>query len=160
MYGVLIGGYGTGAVVGGLVMVWFGDSLPRSVFAVGGLFAMVVGVLFLGLAPAWALAFAGLFLIGIAQVFTMVACNTTIQVNVDEGFRGRASSVFTMSFFAAAPIGALLGGLIGEVAGLRPTIVVEALLLVGFTCWAMVRYQRLRPLDITPVIADHTLPET
>jgi hypothetical protein len=44
-----------------------------------------------------------LFVMGAAQVLCMVSCNTAIQVNVDEGFRGRISSLFTMSFFAAAP---------------------------------------------------------
>ena len=158
VYGLLIGGYGTGAVTGGAVMVWFGDSYRRSSFALFGLATMFAGVLFLGLAPVWAVALGGLFFIGAAQVFTTVGCTTAIQLNVDEGFRGRASSVFTMAFFGAAPIGALVGGIVGEVTGLRVTIVGSSLLLAAATCWALVRYQRLRPLDTAPVIFDHTVP--
>ena len=107
VYGVMYGGYGAGAIVGGIFMVWGGDSFRRSHLAFAGLLAMAVGDLALGLAPVWVVGFAALFVMGAAQVLTMVSCNTAIQLNVDEGFRGRASSLFTMSFFAAAPIGAL-----------------------------------------------------
>ncbi len=158
VYGLLIGGYGIGAVTGGLVMVWFGDSFRRSSFALFGLGMMVAGDLFLGLAPVWAVALGGLFFIGAAQVFTTTACTTAIQLNVDEGFRGRASSVFTMAFFGAAPIGALVGGILGELTGLRLTIAGSSLLLTAATCWALVHYQRFRPLDVAPVIFDHTVP--
>jgi MFS family permease len=157
VYGLLTGGYGAGAVVGGMFMVWFGDSYRRSALAGLGLATMVAGVLLLGLAPVWAVAFGGLFLIGAAQVFTSTSCNTAIQINVDEEYRGRASSVYMMAFFAAAPIGALVGGFLGEVVGLRATIAGSGVLLAGLTAWALVRYRRLRALDESMPIFDHVI---
>ena len=62
-----------------------------------------------GLAPAYALALLGLFGIGLAQVFAMVSCQTAVQVNVDEHYRGRVLSIYVMCFFAGTPIGALVG---------------------------------------------------
>jgi predicted MFS family arabinose efflux permease len=150
VYGVMYGGYGAGAIVGGIFMVWGGDSFRRSHLAFAGLLAMAVGDLALGLAPVWVVGFAALFVMGAAQVLTMVSCNTAIQLNVDEGFRGRASSLFTMSFFAAAPIGALIGGFVGEWAGLRVTMIGAAVLLVALTAWAVTRYPWLHPLDHSP----------
>jgi hypothetical protein len=55
-----------------------------------------------------------------------------------------------MSFFAAAPIGALVGGFVGEWAGLRVTMVGASIALVVLTIWALVHYQRLHPLDEAP----------
>ena len=150
VYGLLTGGYGSGAIVGSLLTVWLGDTFRRSHVAAVGLLGMAAGDLVLGLAPVWGVGFVALFVMGAAQVFCMVSCNTAIQLNVDEGFRGRASSLFTMSFFAAAPIGALVGGFVGEWAGLRVTMVGSAISLAALTIWALVRYRGLRPLDEAP----------
>jgi MFS family permease len=150
VYGLLTGGYGTGAIIGSLGMVWLGDRYRRSRVAAVGLLAMAAGDLVLGIAPAWGVGLIALFVMGAAQVFCMVACNTAIQLNVDEGFRGRASSLFTMSFFAAAPIGALIGGLLGEWAGLRVTMVGSAAALALLTLVSIGRYRGLRPLDQSP----------
>ncbi len=84
---------------------------------------------------------------GLAQELCMVSCNTAIQLNVDESYRGRASSMFTMSFFAAAPIGALIGGIIGDLVDLRVTIVSAGVILGACTCLAALRFQGLHPLD-------------
>ena len=152
VYGLLTGGYGAGAVAGGGVMVWGGDSFRRSHLAAVGLVAMAAGDIVLGVATVWVVGIVALFVMGAAQVLCMVSCNTAIQLNVDEGFRGRASSLFTMSFFAAAPIGALIGGLVGEWAGLRVTMVGAAVLLAVLTAWAMVHYRLLHPLDRAPQV--------
>ena len=45
----------------------------------------------------------------------MVSCQTAVQVNVDEHYRGRVLSIYVMCFFAGTPIGALVGGIVAEV---------------------------------------------
>jgi MFS family permease len=155
VYGILTGSYGAGAVVGGVFMVWFGDTFRRSRLAIVGLAVMAAGDLLLGLSPTWVTALFALFMMGSSQVFCMVSCNTAIQVNVDEGYRGRASSLFTMAFFAAAPVGALVGGVVGEVLDLRVTVVGASILLASVLAYFMVRFHGLRPLDIANPIFDH-----
>ena len=44
------------------------------------------------------------------RCFAMVSCQTAVQVNVDEHYRGRVLSIYVMCFFAGTPIGALVGG--------------------------------------------------
>ena len=139
--------YGLGAVIGGVFTVAFGDTFRRSRLAFIGLALMAAGDLVLGVAPEYGLALVALLGMGLAQVLCMVSCNTAIQVNVDEAFRGRASSMFTMSFFAAAPIGALVGGIVGDLLNLRITVVAAAALLAVCTVIAMIRFGRLRMLD-------------
>ena len=157
-YGLLAAAYGAGAVVGGVFTVVFGNAIRRSRLAVAGLAMMAAGDVLLGVAPVYALALVALVAMGLAQVLCMVACNTTIQLNVDERFRGRASAMFTMSFYAAAPTGALLGGIVGDFVGLRAAVVAIGCLLVAALAVAMVRYGGLRSLDQTPPISDESYP--
>jgi len=77
----------------------------------------------------------------------MVSCQTAIQVNVDEQFRGRVLSIYVMCFFAGTPVGALIGGIVAEVVGLRATVVGAGVLMACTIVYLMVRYDRLRPLD-------------
>jgi MFS family permease len=156
-YGLLVAAYGAGAIAGSIATVARGDAVRRSTFTVVG-FAIFVGAeLTFGLAPEYALALVGLFGIGLAQSFAMVSCQTAIQVNVDEHYRGRALSVFVMSFFAGTPIGALIGGIVAEWIGLRATIVASAVLLAGTVALLLLRYPGFRVLDETRMGIDVTI---
>ena len=153
-YGLMSAAYGLGAVIGGVFTVAYGDKFRRSRLAFVGLAMMAAGDLVLGLAPAYQLALVALLAMGLAQVFCMVSCNTAIQENVDEAYRGRASSLFSMSFFAAAPIGALVGGIVGDLLNLRVTVVAAAVILALCTTAAMIRFGRLRVLDEQAIVLD------
>jgi len=146
-YGLMVGAYGVGAILGSFVMVGTGDRWRRSAFTVVGFSMFVVGEVVLGLAPAYAFALVGLGAIGLAQVLAMVSCQTAIQVNVDEQFRGRVLSIYVMCFFAGTPVGALIGGIVAEVIGLRATVVGAGVLMACMIVYLMIRYDRLRPLD-------------
>jgi predicted MFS family arabinose efflux permease len=156
-YGLMTGAYGVGAIVGGVFTVAFGDTFRRSRLALLGLSMMAAGDIVLGVTPVYAVALVALLGMGLAQVLCMVSCNTAIQLNVDEEYRGRASSMFTMSFFAAAPIGALIGGIVGDVINLRVTIVAAGLILAACIGLAALRFQGLRPLDQAPPVFDEAV---
>jgi MFS family permease len=153
-YGLMSAAYGLGAVIGGVFTVAYGETFRRSRLAFVGLALMAAGDLVLGVAPEYGLALVALLAMGLAQVLCMVSCSAAIQVNVDEPYRGRASSMFTMSFFAAAPIGALVGGIVGDLLNLRVTVVAAATLLALCTAIAMIRFGRLRMLDEALPISD------
>jgi MFS family permease len=156
-YGLMTGAYGLGAVIGGVFMVAFGDTFRRSRLAITGLALMAIGVIFLGATPVYGVALGALLAMGLAQVLCMVSCNTAIQLNVDESYRGRVSSIFTMSFFAAGPIGALVGGIIGDLLNLRVTVVAAGVVLAACLVLALVRFHGLRPLDQSPSVSDERL---
>jgi MFS family permease len=146
-YGLLVAAYGVGAITGSVVTVARGDVYRRSTLTVVGFAVFVAAELTFGLAPVYAFALLGMYGIGLAQSFAMVSCQTAVQVNVDEHYRGRVLSVYVMSFFAGTPVGALLGGIAASVIGLRATIVASAALLAGAVVVAMVRYPWFRVLD-------------
>jgi MFS family permease len=155
-YGLMTAAYGLGAVIGGVFTVAFGDTFRKSRFALVGLVMMAAGDVVLGVTPLYGVALAALLAMGLAQVLCMVACNTAIQLNVDEAYRGRTSSLFNMSFFAAGPIGALIGGVLGEWLNLRVTVAGAGLLLALGVTLAAIRFHALRPLDQTPAV-DHAI---
>jgi predicted MFS family arabinose efflux permease len=156
-YGLLVAGYGVGAITGSVITVARGDAVRRSTLTLVG-FAIFIGAeITFGLAPAYAVALVGLFGIGIAQVFAMVSTQTALQVNVDEQYRGRALSIYVMCFFAGTPVGALVGGIAAAVIGLRATIVGSAVLLAGVIALALLRYPGFRVLDETRLGFDHTI---
>jgi MFS family permease len=146
-YGLLVAAYGAGAITGAVVTVARGDVLRRSSLTVVGFAVFIVAELTFGLAPVYALALAGMFGIGLAQSLAMVSCQTAVQVNVDEHYRGRVLSVYVMSFFAGTPVGALIGGIVAAWIGLRATIVGSAALLAIAVIVTMVRYPWFRVLD-------------
>jgi MFS family permease len=158
-YGLLVAAYGVGAITGSVATVAKGDVIRRSTFTVVGFAIFVAAELTFGLAPVYALALLGMYGIGLAQSFAMVACQTAVQVNVDEHYRGRVLSVYVMSFFAGTPIGALVGGIVASWIGLRATIVGSAALLAIAVVVTMLRYPWFRVLDESRVGFDGHLEE-
>ena len=146
-YGLMVSAYGVGAVIGSLFAVTKGDVIRRSTLTFVGLSVFVVGVVALGVIPAFAGAVALFSVLGIAQVLCNVSCQTAVQVNVDEPYRGRVMSIYVLSFFAGTPIGALLGGVTAQLIGLRETIVLFGVLFGVCVVALALRYQRYRPLD-------------
>jgi MFS family permease len=153
-YGFLVAAYGAGAIVGSVVTVGRGDALKRSTFTIIGFAIFAAAEIVLGLAPAYWVAVVGLAGIGTAQVFAMVSCQTAIQVNVEEHFRGRVLSIYVMCFFAGTPIGALIGGVVADVIGLRATVVGAGVLMAIAIGVVMLRFDRFRPLDQSRVDFD------
>ena len=156
-YGLLVAGYGAGAIAGSVFTVARGDSFRRSSLTVAGFILFVVGEVAFGLAPAYSLALVGMFGIGLAQVLAMVSCQTAVQVNVDETFRGRVLSIYVMCFFAGTPIGALVGGIVAQGVGLRATVVGAAVLMGACLGLVLLRYPGLRVLDESRVGIDATV---
>jgi MFS family permease len=157
-YGLLVAAYGGGAIAGAVVTVARGDVLRRSSLTVVGFGVFIVAELVFGLAPVYALALLGMFGIGLAQSLAMVSCQTAVQVNVDEHYRGRVLSVYVMSFFAGTPVGALVGGIVAAVVGLRATIVGSAVLLAIAIVVTMLRYPWFRVLDESRLGFDAAFP--
>jgi MFS family permease len=156
-YGLLVAAYGAGAIVGSIFTVARGDAFRRSTLTIVGFAIFIAGELTFGLAPAYAVALLGLFGIGLAQVLAMVSCQTAVQVNVDENYRGRVLSIYVMCFFAGTPVGALVGGIVAEGIGLRATIVGSATLLAIAVGLALLRYRGFRVLDESRLGFDRTI---
>jgi MFS family permease len=143
----LVMAYGIGSVLSSIVVVWAGDTIRRSRLAVSGLLVYGCGVVTIGLAEVYVAGLVGFLLAGTAHVCIAVATNTSIQIQVDDAFRGRVLSIYLMGILGGLPAGALLFGLLGEVADLHLVVAAAGLGLLGFLVVALLRFEGFRLLD-------------
>jgi MFS family permease len=159
-YGVMVGAYGVGAIVGTLFTITRGDGIPRSTMTIAGITVFVVGLIVLGTLSSFAGALAVFGALGVAHVFTNLSSQTAVQVNVEESYRARVMSIFMIGFFIGTPIGALVAGVAAQVVGLRETVIAFGVLF-GICAvvlgWRCARYRPLndsRPLVPDPAVGD------
>jgi MFS family permease len=145
-YGLLVGAYGIGAILGSFIAV-FGSRWRRSRMTICGIGLFVCAQIVFGLAPGYAVALGATMTLGTAFIVCHMSIQTAVQVNVDETHRGRVLSIYFSAFFAGGPIGALIGGVTGQLVGLRATFVAAALALLAYTIYASARYERFRLFD-------------
>lgn len=145
--GTLIAVFGAGAVLAGLAVIVIGDRLRRSratlsaivIYGTGGLVAVathsfVVGVI-------------GFVIMGIAHSVGAVSSTMSLQLQVDEDYRGRVLSLFIMFSFIGVPIGSLVGGRLGDAIGLQPTLAAFGAGLLVYAAILVVRFDALSCLD-------------
>jgi predicted MFS family arabinose efflux permease len=140
-----------GFVVGALVA-------RRATVALGMGASMQLGVslfgptmLVLALAPAELAgpAFAGmLFANGLGISIHNVNQVTVRQILIPDALRGRAAAIFRLVIFGAIPVGTVIGGVVGQLFGLRAALLVSALgLFAGAVPYLLVRVTRLRRVE-------------
>src|SRR6266850_1055088 len=110
--GYLLASVGAGAVVGGLALSAAGNVARKDLAAM--LSALAFGVTLAAFAivrsPHGTAAL--LFLMGVLQTVCVASINTTIQISVHDGMRGRVMSMMTVILFGFVTVGALLVGLV------------------------------------------------
>jgi MFS family permease len=129
--GLLIGSAGAGSLLAALYLASRGGTagLLRRVSlaapAVGAALALFA------LTPRLGLAFPVLMALGFAVIVTIAGSNTLIQTWVDNEFRGRVMSIFTMAFLGIAPLGSFAVGSAAHALGIRPTLLACGLLTLA-----------------------------
>ncbi len=112
-YGVLLGAMGVGALVAAAVRQKFMGRFPdraTQITIVGfGLAGIVVA-----LAPVIWVATLGMFVSGFFWVLTLTGLNATAQLISPQWIRGRAMSLYSLSFGGILPIGSILAGILAD----------------------------------------------
>jgi MFS family permease len=128
-YGVLLGSFGAGSAIGGASMTrairWLGvHSIPWAIVLFG-----VVGVL-AGLAPSAPLLALPMLLAGVFWVWTVATINATIQIMAPDWVRGRAISLWLVSYAGVVPFGAVIAGLTAQQFGAGAAVIALSLVTV------------------------------
>ena len=140
-YGVLVGGFGSGAVIGALFLRRLRAHVsPRTLVAS----AMAIyggGALAVAMTHALLPATAFLFIAGTGWIPVFATLNALVQLSAPGWVKSRVLSIYQMAFNLAWSTGAAVGGTIAGHAGTREAIAVGAVgtVCAGLATWRMHR---------------------
>jgi MFS family permease len=122
--GVLIGAYGTGAVLAALRAGRLRE--PERTLAMG-LTVMGLGTLAFALAPGLGIGSLGMLVAGYGYLTSSTTTTAALQLGVEDSQRGRVMAIWSVAFVGVRPFGSLACGGIASAFGLRTAGVVFAL---------------------------------
>jgi MFS family permease len=125
-YGLLVGLYGGGMVLGSALMVALGDRVRLLPLYFFGVFAIALALLGTGLSPTFGLALGALVVAGVANGTENVITETILQKRVPEAFLGRVFSVRFLGFSVGEILAYGMGGAIVDASGARFTYLLAA----------------------------------
>lgn len=120
-YGLLVGVWGGGMVLGSALMAVLGDRVGALPFYFVSIFVAAIGLAGTGFAPTFALALGALAVAGVANGIDDVTASTILQERVPDALLGR---VFSLNFFglsAGEVLAYLAGGMLVDASGPRFT---------------------------------------
>jgi MFS family permease len=144
--GWLMAAGGVGALSGGIYLASRESVVGLGRVILGGTFLFGAALIGFSLTSNVWLAAVLLACGGAGFMTQMAATNTIIQTIVDERFRGRVMSFYTMAFFGTTPIGSLLGGVLAARIGAPMTIRLGGLACLAASAWFAIMLPTLRPL--------------
>ena len=133
--GFLMGSTGIGALCGSFLLAARKgtNGLEKAIPASAGLFsAAVIGFAF---SPVPATSYLLVALAGFGMISTLAACNTMLQTLVDNTYRGRVMSLYTMALVGIAPFGSLLSGWLTSEMGVRFSLAVGGACCLAAAAW-------------------------
>jgi predicted MFS family arabinose efflux permease len=148
-YGFLAAALGVGATAGSVVIGAYGDNIRRSRMVIGSIVVYGLAVLGMALTPSYAGGLAAMACIGVAYLAVASVLNTSIQLAVDDRFRGRVLALYVMVFTGAYPLGSLLQGLATDRFGVRAVVSVAGAGLLAYAAVLASRPATVATLDAT-----------
>jgi MFS family permease len=136
--GQMVAASGAGALVSAVVVAIRHTRKRPGIPLIGhvAVFVGTVSVAALGVAHTWPLAMLFVTLCGFAGTMIGINMQTTIQLTVDDNFRGRVMSLWMVAGIGLSALGALVLGFFADLFGLAETLIVggiaSALLSLAF----------------------------
>ncbi len=146
-YGWLYACLGIGAVIAALMLATIGERIRRSTQTTWAAFGYCAALVGFGVAPSYWVAIAMMLCIGFGYLATVNALNTSIQLLVDDDYRGRCLALYAMAITGGFPIGAWVQGQIAQAVGVRITVVGAAIVLFAIVVSARARPDGIAALD-------------
>jgi MFS family permease len=156
-YGFLAAALGIGATAGSVVLGAYGDGVRRSTLAVAAIVIYGLAVLGMAVTPTYAGGVAAMVCIGVAYLAVASVLNTSIQLAVDDRFRGRVIALYAMVFTGAYPLGSLLQGVATDRFGVRVVVAVAGVGLLAYAALLASRPATVASLDLEVGPAAHAV---
>ena len=142
--GFLMGATGIGALAGSMLLAARKGTkgLEKGIPVAAGLFsAAVIGF---ALSPVPAASYVLVALAGFGMISTLASCNTMLQTLVENAYRGRVMSLYTMSLVGIAPFGSLLAGWLTGLIGVRLALAIGGACCMAASAWFWNRLHAFR----------------
>jgi predicted MFS family arabinose efflux permease len=120
-YGLLVGLYGGGMILGSGLIVALGDRVNLMRFFFLGIGISVLALLVTGLSPTFVFALSAITVVGFASGLDSVTTDTILQKRVPDAFLGRVFSVRFLAFSVGEVLAYPVGGAIVDAYGVRFT---------------------------------------
>ena len=150
-FGFLMAATGIGSMVAALLIAFSAGVRPMLIGA--GSILLGAGLIASGLIHAFAPALPAMALVGFGAISMAATANTTIQLNVEDQYRGRVMSVYTTVFAGSTPIGGLFAGSLASTYSVEASLIVAGVLCVATGLAAAAWLQQIRARGIAPVLA-------
>lgn len=137
---------GLGSFCGVLWLTLRSSRIPHLRTAFVSCIVLGAAVVTLGLGRAMAIAFVAVFVAGASQFIAITISQHAVQVAVDDEFRGRVMSLFSLAWGGMMPVGGLVLGLLIAVLGTTVGTLAGGLVTVavGIAAWILVRRASVR----------------
>jgi MFS family permease len=120
-YGLLVGLWGGGMVLGSALMAALGDRVRLLPFYFVGVFVSALALVGVGISPTFVFALGALVVAGVANGTENVTTDTILQKRVPDAFLGRVFSVSFLGFSVGEAFAYAAGGAIMDASGPRFT---------------------------------------
>ena len=120
-FGQLLSWQGIGALAGGVLLIFFGDSFHKGRVLLVSRLLMGPGILGLALSRIPWISMLMMAVLGYSFLIQLVITNTLIQTIVPDELRGRVISTYTWALGGFYPLGSLLMGALGDQIGAPAT---------------------------------------
>jgi len=149
-FGFLMAATGVGSLVAALLIAFSGRPRPM-VIGVGAI-GLGIGLLAAGATNSFALAIPAMCLVGFGAIGMAATANTTIQLNVEDGYRGRVMSVYTTVFAGSSPIGGVFAGSLASIYSVSTSLLVAGVACVLTGLVAIVWLGQIRARGVASVL--------
>ncbi|MDU9005291.1 MFS transporter [Sedimentitalea todarodis] len=154
VYGILLGCFGIGAVVGALLNARLRTRFRSEVITRGAFVAFAGSNVTLGLSTHYLPSAVALLLAGASWVIALSLFNTTVQLSTPRWVLGRALALYQTGVFGGMAGGSWAWGVMAEGYGVSTAMLASAVVLVlGAVVGGLVPLPNLENLDLDPLNA-------
>ena len=147
--GILVSAAGAGAMVGLLSYAWLQSRISPRNLMVGALTLYNAALLGLAFSDWYWFSFGTIFIAGLCHAYFLTCVQVILQTLVEDHYRGRVMSVFTLVWSLVVFSGFLLNTA-GSFVGPRLALAGGAALVLAYVWLSLVRASALRTLVVTP----------
>lgn len=144
--GYLYAASGIGALFATFTVSAYAKKFNSFVFILGGNILFTIGAVLFSLTASINQAYLYLFIAGFGLLAQFAMMNTLIQSHVEDRYRGRVMSIYTIMFLGLAPLGNLEVGFLSEHFGTAFAIQFGAIITFLFGVYVFLSRKRINPV--------------